>query len=334
MNKVLKRIGTHDGQFHCDEVLACFMLRRLPEYTNSEIIRTRDKSVLDTCDIVVDVGSEYDPKKHRYDHHQKGFEHTMKSLHPSRPWNVKLSSAGLVYHHFGERILQAILGSPQDSEVIQNLFSYIYENLIQEIDGIDNGVLMYEGEPKYVITTDLSSRVKNLNPAWNNKELYDSQKMFHVAMDLVGREFMEKIHYFTKSLWPAWELVKEAIMNRSSTHESEEIIELKKICPWKDHLFNIETELNIRGLIKFVIFRNSEAWRVQAVPVSPKSFELRLPLHEKWLGLRDNALSAASGISDCIFVHSSGFIGGNKSREGALEMAIKTIKLSSKTEKK
>ena len=28
----LKRIGTHDGTFHCDEALACFPLKQLPEY--------------------------------------------------------------------------------------------------------------------------------------------------------------------------------------------------------------------------------------------------------------------------------------------------------------
>ena len=27
-----KKIGTHNGTFHCDEVLACFILRQLPEY--------------------------------------------------------------------------------------------------------------------------------------------------------------------------------------------------------------------------------------------------------------------------------------------------------------
>lgn len=26
------KIGTHNGTFHCDEVLACFFLRQLPEY--------------------------------------------------------------------------------------------------------------------------------------------------------------------------------------------------------------------------------------------------------------------------------------------------------------
>lgn len=38
---------------------------------DAEIIRTRDPSKLAECDIVVDVGGEFDPKKHRYDHHQR-----------------------------------------------------------------------------------------------------------------------------------------------------------------------------------------------------------------------------------------------------------------------
>ena len=65
------KIGTHDGNFHCDEALACFMLKKLPEYASAEIKRTRDPTQLATCDVVVDVGGVYDPTKHRYDHHQR-----------------------------------------------------------------------------------------------------------------------------------------------------------------------------------------------------------------------------------------------------------------------
>ncbi|MGH0180566.1 UNVERIFIED_CONTAM: hypothetical protein FKN15_004571 [Acipenser sinensis] len=65
------RIGTHNGTFHCDEVLACFLLKQLPEYKDAEIVRTRDPALLSECDVVVDVGGEFDPKRHRYDHHQR-----------------------------------------------------------------------------------------------------------------------------------------------------------------------------------------------------------------------------------------------------------------------
>ena len=51
-------------------------------------------------------------------------------------------------------------------------------------------------------------------------------------------------------------------------------------------------------------------WRVQAVPLSPESFESRKALPEVWRGGRDEELSKVSGIDGGIFIHASGFIGG------------------------
>lgn len=51
----------------------------------------------------------------------------------------------------------------------------------------------------------------------------------------------------------------------------------------------------------------------------------RLSLLEEWRGIRDEPLSSLSGIQGCIFVHASGFIGGNETRNGALSMARKTL---------
>lgn len=71
----------------------------------------------------------------------------------------------------------------------------------------------------------------------------------------------------------------------------------------------------------------AKQWRVQAVAVSPDKFESRKPLPESWRGLRDDKLSRECGIPDCVFVHISGFIGGNKSFDGALAMAKAALKL-------
>lgn len=46
------------------------------------------------------------------------------------------------------------------------------------------------------------------------------------------------------------------------------------------------------------------------MPVSPESFESRKALPELWRGVRDEALCQLTGIPGCIFVHTSGFIGG------------------------
>jgi hypothetical protein len=77
-------IGTHDGSFHCDEALAIAMLKVLPEYQQSPVVRTRKPEVLAQCHLVVDVGAVYDPPTHRYDHHQREFTGTLDG------WNTKL----------------------------------------------------------------------------------------------------------------------------------------------------------------------------------------------------------------------------------------------------
>jgi uncharacterized UPF0160 family protein len=107
--RLLQKIGTHDGTFHCDEALAVFLLRQIPKYekagksssrfylntelrTLSELIRTRNADLLNQCTIVVDVGAVYDPQILRFDHHQRGFTEVF-----GHGFETKLSSAGLIY---------------------------------------------------------------------------------------------------------------------------------------------------------------------------------------------------------------------------------------------
>ncbi|XP_022909703.2 MYG1 protein C27H6.8 [Onthophagus taurus] len=330
--RVLKRIGTHDGIFHCDEALACFMLKQLPEYEDAEIIRTRDPNVLGTCDIVVDVGHIYDPKLKRFDHHQRDFEHTLSTIHPEMIKNktITLSSAGLIYAHYGMEILSEIFKNIDfvaTTECLKCLYLGVYDGFIEEIDAIDNGVPLVDGITPYKISTHLSARVSKLNPAWNSTSQEKSDELFLKAMALTGREFIEKVVELATIWWPGREIVKTAILNRFNYHTSGEVIKLERRCPWQMHLLALEKEMGIDGEIKFVIFEDaSGSWRIQAIPIAPDSFICRLFLHLDWRGLRDEQLSKVANIDGCIFVHSSGFIGGNNTEDGALKMGIATIK--------
>jgi hypothetical protein len=50
------------------------------------------------------------------------------------------------------------------------LFVQVYENFLEEIDGVDNGVSAFDGVSKYKVTTTLSNRVGYLRPSWLSKE--------------------------------------------------------------------------------------------------------------------------------------------------------------------
>jgi Uncharacterized conserved protein related to MYG1 family len=279
---------------------------------------------------------EYNPDKLRFDHHQKTFNETFASVRKEDKFNkVKLSSAGLIYCHFGLDILKKL--SPiQEEYFLNKLFDKVYDNLIQEVDGIDNGIPMFEGEPIYHISTHLGARVSRLNPKWNDTKTVDEMELFKKAMAITLEEFQDRIDYYCTQWWPARKLVLDAIKERFSLHESGKIIELKTPCPWKSHFFELEQEMELGDQIRFAIFPADDfnsTFRVQAVSLTEKSFVLRTPLYKTWMGLRDDDLSSVAGIPDCIFAHANGFIGGNKTREGALQMALKTLELAEKDEK-
>merc|ERR1712196_8514 len=168
-----KLIGTHDGAFHCDEVLACTMSRLTDEFANAAIVRTRKPDVLQQCNIVVDVGAVYDEEKLRFDHHQPEFQGTMTTK-TGKVYKTRLSSAGLVYKHYGDAVLKKLLPELSDSD-INTVHDAVYKGFIEHIDGIDNGVAEYaapEGSSitlvrNYQVSTSLSSRVGALHPRWN-----------------------------------------------------------------------------------------------------------------------------------------------------------------------
>ncbi|KAH9774944.1 metal-dependent protein hydrolase [Citrus sinensis] len=291
----LKRVGTHNGSFHCDEALGCFMIRLTDKFFNAQIVRSRDPKVLDDLDAVLDVGGVYDPSNDCYDHHQKGFEEVF-----GHGFSTKLSSAGLVY---------------------------------KAIDAIDNGINQYDTDkpPRYVNNTNLSSRVGKLNLDWTepDQSAERENEAFQQGMDLAGKEFLDTVRFYVRSWLPARSIVVECIAERYDYDPSGEIMVLKRFCPWKLHLFELEEEMKIEPLIKYVLYEDDRGkqWRVQAVAVSPDRFESRKPLPAQWRGLRDDELSKEAGIPGCVFVHMSGFIGGNQSYGGALAMARAALKL-------
>lgn len=61
------------------------------------------------------------------------FQETFSSLKPEYPWKTRLSSAGLVYVHFGEEVLSNLMGVPKDSEIVTETYKKIYENFIEEM---------------------------------------------------------------------------------------------------------------------------------------------------------------------------------------------------------
>ncbi|KIW40287.1 uncharacterized protein PV06_07498 [Exophiala oligosperma] len=339
------RIGTHNGHFHADEALAVYLLRLLPDYASASLVRTRDQSLLDTCHTVVDVGGEYDSSKNRYDHHQR----TFNTFFPEH--ETKLSSAGLVYMHFGKAIISQYTKLPLDHPDVELLYQKLYDDFVEAVDANDNGVSQYDDvklrqagiEKRFKAGgITLASLVNDLNhedplavgaPSKDTPEQPQAEEdhRFSQASTLMGNAFLRKLHGAATAWLPARTIVKDAFEARQSAHPSGQLVVLPRAgIPWKEHLYNIEAESGLPQdkQILFVIYPEKEEpgskWRIQAVSKDMSSFENRKSLPEPWRGVRDAELDALLGsdVEDgAVFVHASGFIGGHKTEAGVRAMA-------------
>jgi len=332
-----KVIVTHNGIFHCDEVFAAFMLtNHTKEFKYSKIIRSRKKEDWLKADALLDVGCEFNLEKRQFDHHQNTFNETFSEHH-----SIKLSTAGIIFKYFGKEIIVDILdnlckekqcSNKWTSKEIDEIYNYVYSELFENIDAMDNGISQYENTetPKYRVTTHLSCRVSRMNLSWNEKNNNDLEmKNFEIAMKMCGEELVSFIDVCAFSYLPAKNIVQTAVLNREKVHESGQIIEMPSFCPWTDHLFQIEKQLisqnfNTKPILFAIIAANNE-FCVRAVPLSPKSFDLRKPLKDTWRGVPDAQIELLSGIKGLKFVHASGFIGGAKTREAALALAVQSL---------
>ena len=329
-------IGTHSGTFQADEALGVWLLRQVPEYRNSPVVRSRDPAVLEKCDIVIDVGGVYDHANLRYDHHQRDYDERFPPKRGAESRCTKLSASGLVYRHYGREVVSAHYPrlTPGSAE-LDWVYVKMYDSFMEAIDAIDTGVEPSPGgtELLYRDSTGLSSRVGRLNPRWNEVECDDddggvgappdSDARFETASGMCGTDFLGMLAKVVESDLPARSIVEAAVRGRLECDPSGEVIVLPSGgLPWKSEVYELEDELSISVPIKYVLYEDqSGMWRIQCVSVRGKAFENRLGLPAEWRGVRDEDLSRVAGIDGCTFCHASGFIGGNRSYGGALEMA-------------
>ena len=323
-------IGTHDGAFHADDVLAVTMLLKVTQthdMTPGELIpglvRSRDPVLLSKCDYVVDVGGEYDHTTKRYDHHQRSFNKTW-----SDDTSIPLSSAGLVFLHYGKVLINGYVADmkhePLDEEELDFAFNYIYSSFIKEIDAIDNGVKMCEETPPYTIMSGFSSRIQRCLPSW--KEVWSPETLsiaFSRACTIAEAELSYHLKTAALDVVPARAVVKSACQNR--LFDNQVIAFDACTPPWEEWIYEFEGDVPIL----YVIYPSGPggAWRVKCVAKQFGVFGDRKPLPNEWCGKSDLDLVSACGVEGAQFVHKNGFIGSASSRKAIEEMVERALVL-------
>lgn len=295
MNAVsIKKIVTHSGNFHADEIFACATLSLLFDGA-IEIVRSRDPKVWETGDVILDVGSVYDEARLRFDHHQEGFSEAREN-------GIPYASFGLIWKHFGEKVA----GSTYAARGID-------ERLVQPIDAGDNGVETYT-KHRDVAPYLISDVIGAFRPVWNEKRTGDEgfHEAFLLALQILKREIIS-----AQSDEEGVRRTEEAYVHA----DDKRIVVLDSHYAWYGVLKNYPEPL-------FVVKPNRETdgqWKVEAVRDDTHSFKNRKNLPLAWAGKKDGELAQISGVSDATFCHNKRFIAVASSKEGALLLARRAV---------
>ncbi|MDE2390203.1 MAG: MYG1 family protein [Rhodospirillales bacterium] len=309
--KKIPLLITHSGKFHCDEVFAYAVLRLALGLSkpgeDHVLLRTRKQELIETGDIVFDVGSIFDEAANRFDHHQIGA--------PTREDGTPFSSAGLIWQVYGERAVTALL-APEAAQFAPAIANALDGKLVKRIDEIDNGVSA--AGPVVRNSLDLAGLVGDFNPPWDSSEANGptaGDTAFQQAAAMVEGVLARQVDIQRAKLQ-----AEALVLAAHEAAEDKRLLVLENGMPWKNVVFSH----NLPVLFAISPASNGN-WMLDTVPPEPGSFAQRLPLPEGWAGLQGAELAAASGVEDAVFVHVRRFVGGAKTRGGAIALAQKAL---------
>ncbi len=292
-SKKIRVVATHSGTFHADDVFAVSVLRLI--YPNARVMRTRNTDELKKADIRIDVGGVYHFLTKDFDHHQRGGAGMREN-------GIPYASAGLIWKHFGKRLVSS-----------DEVFNQIDAKIIQYVDADDVGFEGYTVEKLKPYT--VSDFISGLNPHWPNvsSALFDSyfEEAVSIVVNLLKREIEG-----TEGIFKAKTLLRKKIKGSTGKY-----IVLDEYLPWKETLVQ---ESNLY----YIVYRDpiENNWLIMAVPVSLDSFENRKDLPKSWAGLVNEALQKVTGVKDATFCHNNLFCAVAKTKQGAIKLVELALK--------
>jgi uncharacterized UPF0160 family protein len=290
---------THSGGFHADELLSSVILTRL--FPDAEIIRSRAPEWITPAEdrIIYDVGGDYVPETHIYDHHQRDA--------PLRDDEQPYSSFGLIWKHFGHAYL-AETGVPE--EHIETIHASFDKSFVLPIDLVDNGALSPSiAGPLAGLT--LPALLETLKPVFDVTDPDAETQAFHQAL-AIARSFAEARLARSAAKLRAESVVQTAI---EAAGESR-ILELPMGMPFRPAVIKAEADH-----LWFVITPRGDDWTLIGIRAADEGFELRADLPKSWAGLTNGDLEAAAGVKGATFCHNGRFIAAATSREAIRAMA-------------
>lgn len=317
-------ICTHNGRFHCDEVMATAMLKYLHN-DKCKIIRTRDENVIKyhqnfSESMVIDIGRVYDPENKCYDHHQEEFNEPFTDKETDM--HIPLSSCGLIYRHYGKPIITSMIfelyGGNHGfvSKDIDRIFYKFYSIFVKPIDAHDNGIVDCESKDKAYFHCTLSGIVSQFNR--NTSDDVEQYVQFNKAADLCKTIFKE---YLTKTiLIQKEEALGRKIYEKGLEETDQELKDQGILIFDEDILFHKYLRYDDpEQKFHFVTYpTDKDTYKIKTITKSGSVFKCIKPL------ITEDEAKERFGEENIVFIHKARFTGEVKN----LETSINVLKAS------
>ncbi len=312
-------LATHASNFHADDLCATAILKTyftyLYPHIRVKIVRTLDQKKLDVADIVYDIGKIYDPKKLRFDHHQKGGA-------GERDNGTKYAAVGLIWKHFGPEICAEhtlrITGKKPTKAIVEAQSEIVQNRFISHIDAMDNGQMTY---------TEIFTDVTPLT-------LDNYFEMCKVAISSQGKSIPETNKLYDKTflkLIPMVQGMLRDILTYAIYKEQDNRLAVKVYEKAKDkrvivcdrfYYFNFG---NFPEPLVTVYPDPRGSWGAKVVRKHENSYDARFYFPESWAGLTDEELEQVTGVPGAVFCHNGRFLIVGKTKEVVLKMVEKAF---------
>jgi len=261
-----------------------------------EYIRTRDESILLSCDLRVDVGRLNNPKTGDFDHHQSGGA-------GSRPNGVPYASFGLVWKYYGQKICE----SDELSELVD-------KTLVQIIDADDNGQNLFSSKIPDVLPFTVDKIVDLMMPSWKLNPTDDEVNIkFEQALDFAS----ETLNLVIKNLQDKLD-AKDIVQSAIKSAKDHRLIIFERHVPWQSEI--IENAPEALFIVQPAWPKHGD-WVVSTINKGLNTFENRKDLPASWAGKNDQELVDITKVADAKFCHPALFMAVASSKVGALNLA-------------
>ena len=286
--------GTHNGIFHCDEVVGIAILEIAHMNTDVCVVRTRNLDELNKLDIVIDIGGGM------LDHHMAGFN-------LCRPTGEKYASAGLVWREFAEEAIKNVMieeGISINDDEIKAIKEQIDREVIIPVDTEDNGEK---------IINHTFSFISKFLPSWLKTPNYDEafSRAEAIVFGILKEIIKDKVVQVAtkKELQRRYDCINDGVLEIPA-----------QTMPWLEDVLRYNESHDYR--VKFVIFPYpAGGWAAQSVPPSiEKNFEQLVSFPKEWAGGNEKTLPKISGIQDATFCHNGCFFVRARTKDSILKM--------------